>query len=44
MGNRIARSALARPRHRRDYRLDILLVVLLTLVSLLVFGLSVGAA
>jgi len=27
----------------RDYRLDVLLVVLLTLLSLLVLGLSVGA-
>lgn len=43
MDNRIARSALLRPRHRKDYRLDVLLVVLLTLLSLLILGLSVGA-
>jgi len=44
MGNRVGRSAIPRPRPRRDYRLDVLLVVLLTLLSLLVLGLSVGAA
>jgi hypothetical protein len=43
MDNRIGRSALPRPRRRTDYRLDVLLVVLLTLLSLLVLGLSVGA-
>jgi hypothetical protein len=43
MGNRVGRSALTRPRPRKDYRLDVLLVVLLTLLSLLVLGLSVGA-
>ena len=40
MGNRVGRSALPRPRPRKDYRLD----VLLTLLSLLLLGLSVGAA
>jgi len=43
MDNGIGRFALRRPRHRKDYRLDVLLVVLLTLLSLLVLGLSVGA-
>jgi hypothetical protein len=44
MDNRLAPSALPRPRHRKDYRLDVLLVVLLTLLSLVILGLSIGAA
>ena len=43
MDNSIAPSALTKRRHRKDYRLDVLLVMLLTLLSLLVLGLSSGA-
>jgi len=43
MDDGIGQFARRTPRHRKDYRLDVLLVVLLTLLSLLALGLSVGA-
>jgi len=44
MGNRIALHGVLRPRSRKNYRLDVLLIVMVTVLLLVFFGLSAGAS
>jgi hypothetical protein len=44
MANRIAQHGVLRPRSRKNYRLDVLLILMLTVLLLVFFGLSAGAS